>query len=88
MHVDFYRAAPDSGARVVPLRISPEQYRTLAAYVQRSFRPDSLNHMQLRQPTGYSPEDFFFRARATTTPCAPATTGPTGAFGRPESGQR
>ncbi|UPL50573.1 TIGR02117 family protein [Hymenobacter sublimis] len=63
MHVDFYRAAPDSGARVVPLRISPDQYRTLAAYVQRSFRPDSLNHMQLRQPTGYSPVDFFFRAR-------------------------
>ncbi|GGG42234.1 hypothetical protein GCM10011378_18250 [Hymenobacter glacieicola] len=63
MHVDFYRAAPDSGARVVPLRISPEQYRTLAAYVQRSFRPDSLNRPQLHQPTGYSPEDFFFRAR-------------------------
>ncbi|GAB2781409.1 uncharacterized protein (TIGR02117 family) [Hymenobacter luteus] len=60
MHVDFYRAAPDSGARVVPLRISPAQYRRLTAYVQQSFRPDSLGRLQLRQPAGYTPEDFFF----------------------------
>jgi uncharacterized protein (TIGR02117 family) len=61
MHVDFYRAAPDSGRHVVPLRISAEQYRRLTAYVQQGFRPDSLGQPQLRQPAGYSPEDFFFR---------------------------
>ncbi|WP_426492386.1 DUF2459 domain-containing protein [Hymenobacter sp. 102] len=60
MHVDFYRAAPDSGRHVVPLRISAEQYRRLTAYVQQGFRADSLGRPQLRQPTGYSPEDFFF----------------------------
>ncbi|WP_139922820.1 TIGR02117 family protein [Hymenobacter sp. DG01] len=63
MHVDFYRAAPDSRARVVPLRISPEQYRRLTAYVQQSFRADSLGGVQLRQPAGYTPEDFFFLGR-------------------------
>ncbi|MBX0290078.1 TIGR02117 family protein [Hymenobacter sp. HSC-4F20] len=63
MHVDFYRAAPDSGRHVVPLRISPGQYRLLTAYVQQSFQPDSLGQWQLRQPVGYTPEDFFFRAR-------------------------
>lgn len=63
MHVGFYRAAPDSGRYVVPLRISPAQYRLLTAYVQQSFRPDSLGQLQLRQPGGYTPEDFFFRAQ-------------------------
>lgn len=63
MHVNFYRAAPDSGAYAVPLRISPEQYRRLADYVRHSFRPDSLGHYQLRQPTGYTSEDFFFRSQ-------------------------
>ncbi|WP_460612197.1 DUF2459 domain-containing protein [Hymenobacter seoulensis] len=63
MHVDFYRAAPDSGAQVVPLRISPAEYRLLTAYVQHSFRPDTLGRPQLRQPTGYTPEDFFFLAQ-------------------------
>lgn len=62
MHVDFYRAAPAAGNRVVPLRVSPEQYRQLTAYVRQSFRTDSLGQVQLRQPTGYSPEDFFFLA--------------------------
>ncbi|RSK34677.1 TIGR02117 family protein [Hymenobacter metallilatus] len=60
MHVGFYRAPPDSGTHVVPLRISPAQYRRLTAYVQQGFRPDSLGRMQLRQPAGYTPQDFFF----------------------------
>ncbi|MET4106324.1 DUF2459 domain-containing protein [Hymenobacter sp. UYP22] len=60
MHVNFYRVAPDSGSHVVPLRISVEQYRQLTAYVQQGFRPDSLGRMQLRQPAGYTPKDFFF----------------------------
>ncbi|UYZ64492.1 TIGR02117 family protein [Hymenobacter weizhouensis] len=64
MHVDFYRAAPDSGEHVVPLRVAPEQYRRLVGFVRRSFAaPDSLGRYALRQPTGYSPEDFFFRAQ-------------------------
>ncbi|RSK50378.1 TIGR02117 family protein [Hymenobacter rigui] len=61
MHVNFYRTAPDSGRYVVPLRISPEQYRRLTAYVQQGFRPDSLGQPQLRQPAGYTSKDFFFR---------------------------
>ena len=60
MHVGFYQTAPDSGARVVPLRISTEQYRRLTAYVQNSFKPDSVGRPQLRQPTGYTAHDFFF----------------------------
>lgn len=60
MHIDFHRVAPDSGSHVVPLRVSVEQYRQLTAYVQQGFRPDGLGRAQLRQPTGYTPEDFFF----------------------------
>lgn len=64
MHVDFYRSAPQVGPRVVPLLISEAQYQRLASYVRHSFSsPDSLGQYPLRQPTGYSPEDFFFLAR-------------------------
>ncbi|SNC65068.1 conserved hypothetical protein [Hymenobacter gelipurpurascens] len=64
MHVDFYRSAPKAGHRVVPLLISAQQYQRLTSYVRNSFSPpDSLGQYQLRQPAGYSPEDFFFRAR-------------------------
>lgn len=63
MHVDFYRQAPRAGARVVPLRISPEQYQRLSQYVAASFAPDSAGHWTLRNAAGYTPEDFFFRAR-------------------------
>jgi uncharacterized protein (TIGR02117 family) len=64
MHVDFYRSAPKAGPRVVPLLISATQYQHLTSYVRNSFSPpDSLGQYPLRQPTGYSPEDFFFRAQ-------------------------
>ncbi|TGE08724.1 TIGR02117 family protein [Hymenobacter fodinae] len=64
MHVDFYRSAPQAGARVVPLRISPEQYQRLTTYVRNSFQaPDSLGQYSLRLPQGYTSEDFFFLAR-------------------------
>jgi uncharacterized protein (TIGR02117 family) len=64
MHVDFYRGTPKAGERVVPLRISPEQYRRLTSYVRSSFAaPDSLGQYPLRLPRGYSSEDFFFRGR-------------------------
>ncbi|MCC3156772.1 TIGR02117 family protein [Hymenobacter sp. 15J16-1T3B] len=63
MHVDFYRHGPQPGPRVVPLRISLAQYQQLSRYVEQSFAPDSAGHWQLRTAAGYSPEDFFFRAR-------------------------
>ncbi|WP_082455408.1 TIGR02117 family protein [Hymenobacter sp. AT01-02] len=63
MHVGFYPTAPDSGARVVPLRISPEEYRRLASYVRQSFQLDTLKQYQLRQATGYTSHDFFFRSQ-------------------------
>lgn len=64
MHVDFYRGAPKAGPRVVPLLISVEQYQRLTSYVRSSFSPpDSLGQYPLRQPAGYTPEDFFFRAQ-------------------------
>jgi uncharacterized protein (TIGR02117 family) len=63
MHVSFYRAAPDSGRYVVPLRISVAQYAQLVSYVRQSFGPpDSLGRLPLRQATGYTPHDFFFPA--------------------------
>jgi uncharacterized protein (TIGR02117 family) len=63
MHVDFYRRAPQAGTHVVPLRISVAQYQQLTRYVEQSFAPDSAGRWQLRNAAGYSPEDFFFRAR-------------------------
>lgn len=63
VHVDFYHRAPQAGRRVVPLRISLAQYQRLTAYVEQSFAPDSAGRWQLRNAVGYSPEDFFFRAR-------------------------
>ncbi|MBT9392884.1 TIGR02117 family protein [Hymenobacter sp. NST-14] len=63
MHVNFYPTPPDSGRYVVPLRISGAQYQRLTAYIRASFAaPDSLGARPLRQATGYSAHDFFFRA--------------------------
>lgn len=64
VHASFYRTAPDSGALVVPLRISAAQYGRLVAHVQGALAaPDSLGRRPLRQPGGYGRADFFFRAR-------------------------
>ncbi|MBC6698940.1 DUF2459 domain-containing protein [Hymenobacter sp. BT190] len=62
MHVRFLRQAPVAGPQVVPLRISVAQYQALAAQVAASFQSDSLQHYQLRNAAGYTPNDFFFRA--------------------------
>ena len=63
MHVDFYRQAPRPGRRVVALRISEAQYRTLTRELAQSFRPDSVGRYLPRNAAGYTPEDFFFPAR-------------------------
>ncbi|SEU07558.1 DUF2459 domain-containing protein [Hymenobacter actinosclerus] len=64
VHARFYRAAPDSGALVVPLRVSAAQYQRLVAHVQAALAaPDSLGRRPLRQPAGYGGADFFLRAR-------------------------
>ncbi|KUG07481.1 hypothetical protein ASU33_14120 [Solirubrum puertoriconensis] len=63
MHVGFYRGAPRPRERVVPLRISVDEYRQLTSYIEQSFRPDSLGNWALRNEAGYSPDDFFFRAK-------------------------
>jgi uncharacterized protein (TIGR02117 family) len=63
MHVGFYRGAPRPGKRVVPLRISAEEYNRLSRYIANSFSADSLGQWTLRTETGYSPNDFFFQAR-------------------------
>ncbi|WP_165370541.1 DUF2459 domain-containing protein [Hymenobacter persicinus] len=62
LHVDFYRAAPRPGPRVVALRLAPAQYRTLTNELVRSFQSDSTQAGAPRSTTGYSGEDFFFRA--------------------------
>ncbi|NVO32812.1 DUF2459 domain-containing protein [Hymenobacter lapidiphilus] len=64
VHASFYRTAPDSGMRVVPLRVSAAQYGRLVAHVQAALAaPDSVGRRPLRQPGGYGSADFFFRAR-------------------------
>ncbi|WP_190242574.1 DUF2459 domain-containing protein [Hymenobacter lapidiphilus] len=64
VHASFYRTAPDSGTRVVPLRISAAQYGRLVAHVQAALAaPDSAGRRPLRQPGGYGSADFFFQAR-------------------------
>ncbi|NVO85911.1 TIGR02117 family protein [Hymenobacter terrestris] len=64
VHASFYRAAPDSGALVVPLRVSAAQYGRLVAHVQATLAaPDSLGRQPLLQAGGYGAADFFFRAR-------------------------
>ena len=63
VHVNFYAAAPDSGRYVVPLRVSAAQYQRLTAHIRASLAaPDSGGVRPLRQATGYSGHDFFFRA--------------------------
>jgi uncharacterized protein (TIGR02117 family) len=62
VHVNFYRRAPQPGPRVVALRISPAQYRTLTTELEHSFLADSLGTPRLFNAAGYSEDDFFFRA--------------------------
>jgi len=63
LHVDFYRAAPLAGRRVVPLRISAEQYHRLTTAILRSFARDSTGHLIPLAAPGYTSDDFFLRAR-------------------------
>ncbi|MCB2376617.1 TIGR02117 family protein [Hymenobacter sp. BT635] len=63
MHVDFYQQAPQPGRRVVALQLSAAQYQRLTTLLQESFAPDSTGATQLRNAAGYTPDDFFFRAR-------------------------
>ncbi|GAA4349707.1 hypothetical protein GCM10023185_06630 [Hymenobacter saemangeumensis] len=63
MHVNFYQRAPRPGARVAALQVNAEQYGRLVRYVQASFARDSTGRLAMRNPAGYTPEDFFFRAR-------------------------
>ncbi|MBT2558523.1 DUF2459 domain-containing protein [Hymenobacter sp. ISL-91] len=64
VHASFYRTAPDSGRRVVPLRVSAAQYGRLVAHVQAALAaPDSAGRRPLRQSAGYGSADFFFGAR-------------------------
>ncbi|WP_159452116.1 DUF2459 domain-containing protein [Hymenobacter roseosalivarius] len=63
LHVDFYKNAPRLGERVVPLLVSEVQYRQLAAFVEQSWQPDSAGRPILLTAAGYTPDDFFVRAR-------------------------
>ncbi|PJJ59958.1 TIGR02117 family protein [Hymenobacter chitinivorans] len=63
MHIDFYEGAPRPGRHVVSLQISEAEYRRLTELIQQSFRPDSTGRPELRNAAGYTPDDFFFRAR-------------------------
>jgi uncharacterized protein (TIGR02117 family) len=63
VHVDFYRNAPQPGEKVVSLLISPDQYDRLTAYIEASWQPDSLGRPLLLNAAGYTPDDFFLRAR-------------------------
>ncbi|QNP52082.1 DUF2459 domain-containing protein [Hymenobacter qilianensis] len=63
LHVDFYKNAPQPSERVVPLLISEAQYRQLTAFVVQSWQTDSAGRPLLMNAAGYTPDDFFVRAK-------------------------
>jgi uncharacterized protein (TIGR02117 family) len=65
LHVDFYKNAPQPGERVVPLLISEAQYHQLTAFVAQSWQPDSAGRPVLMSAAGYTPDDFFLRAKGS-----------------------
>ena len=65
MHVSFYPAAPRPGSHVALVRVSEAQFRALAEYVQASFARDSAGQLRPLAAPGYTPHDFFYRARGS-----------------------
>jgi uncharacterized protein (TIGR02117 family) len=61
MHVE-YMDRPDPGERVACTRITGEQYKVLAGYVQRSFQHDEQGAPKRIDAPGYGAGDAFYEA--------------------------
>jgi uncharacterized protein (TIGR02117 family) len=62
MHVE-YMDRPHPGERVACTRVSDEQYRSLARYVQSSFTPDARGVPMRIDAPGYGATDAFYEAK-------------------------
>jgi uncharacterized protein (TIGR02117 family) len=62
MHVE-YMDRPDPGEQVACTRITEEQYRALARYIQDSFKYDERAAPLRIDAPGYGPNDAFYEAK-------------------------
>jgi uncharacterized protein (TIGR02117 family) len=61
LHVEHvHQPRPEPGQR--PIRITPDQYRRLAGYIQRRFRLDRGGRPMPLLGRGYGPNDMFYAA--------------------------
>lgn len=62
MHVTWRRGLPAEGESCEQIRITPEQYKALCAYVQQTFALDVQGRVQFIQAPTYTPYDAFYEA--------------------------
>lgn len=66
MHVGFYGQS-SKGENCIEIRVTPEQYLHLSAYIRSSFATDDSGQVINIPGSGYSDHDMFYEARGSYT---------------------
>jgi uncharacterized protein (TIGR02117 family) len=65
MHATYYREADlVASPQCVPLRLTPTQYRSLIAYIQKSFQRDASGNFNWIPGHSYADHDAFYEANS------------------------